>query len=191
MRTIDRHRFDRGTTDGYLAGIIDGEGSIGIARKKSKRSVGGYTYNITVSVVNTDRPLIDWLLHTTGVGHVSDHMDERAGYKPAWIWSVWSREAERLLIRVLDFLVVKRSRADLALQYQAHLSSAGTRRTDNRRLLTDEACTERMKMFVTMRLLNRRGTNDDPEWMRNALHEGWLAPASMMTPPRAPSSKAT
>lgn len=155
----------------YIAGIIDGEGSIMIARKRSARSRGGWTYALTASVTNTSRPLIDWLHQTTGLGHIAPHFDARPENKSAWLWSLWSREAQSLIEQVLPFLLVKRQHAELGLRFQSTMRLNGG--------LTEEEWLERAKMHETMRLLNRRGRNSDPEWMIQALADGWLAPARM------------
>jgi hypothetical protein len=56
----------------YLAGIIDGEGSIYIGRFKrnDKRHIDHYQTNITIC--NTERSLTDWLYETFG-GSLSEY----------------------------------------------------------------------------------------------------------------------
>src|SRR4051794_20740972 len=44
---------------GYIAGLVDGEGSITIIRRKSNNKV-------CVSIVNTHRPVLEWLVETVG-----------------------------------------------------------------------------------------------------------------------------
>ena len=160
------------TDDAYLAGILDGEGCVMISRKKSKRSRGGYAFALVVTVTNTCRPLLDHLCAVTGFGNIAPHSDSRPNMKQAWIWSLWSNQAKSVLCRVLPFLVVKKLQAELAIKFAATIRSGiGSKG------LTKEELTERAQMYRTMRLLNRRGPNKDPIWMKNALADGWLAPA--------------
>lgn len=81
----------------YIAGFIDGEGTI-IARDG----------HINLSAGNTCRNVIDWLASKVG-GHVScrTYPDDSAR-KPCWVWSLTrTRVAEALLLRLAPYLLVK------------------------------------------------------------------------------------
>lgn len=53
-------------TKGYIAGIIDGEGSLMVYPFKTKR--GYIIYQARLAVCNTKKELIDYLMKTTGIG---------------------------------------------------------------------------------------------------------------------------
>lgn len=93
----------------YIAGIIDGEGYIGIYRSKDR-----YLRPV-VNVANTSEVLIDQLRRMTGIGakyKKTHHM------KSCWSWSVRKfSEIRGLLEAVLPFLVVKRKKAELLLEF--------------------------------------------------------------------------
>lgn len=72
----------RPETWAYMAGIIDGEGHFGF------RSAG--RGHVRLVVVNTHRPLIDWL-HDTFGGNVSARKAVSAGGKPCWNWQLSQR----------------------------------------------------------------------------------------------------
>ena len=97
---------------GYMAGIIDGEGSFNIWPAKCK------SLNVSLQVANTNKPMIDKLYNDAGVGRVN-----RAQYKEGqnnwlWYWSVSSRvQLSVLLPIVIPSLIAKKRQAQLVLKF--------------------------------------------------------------------------
>ncbi len=98
----------------YAAGIIDGEGSIGIACKKPEKSNHSPNHFAHITVGMTDHQVPEWLHETFG-GNLR--------YKPAdpprraqASWRVSYRLARRFLKAVQPYLKVKNPQAALALQ---------------------------------------------------------------------------
>ena len=98
----------------YLAGIIDGEGSISLARSHA-RSSAKYVYPL-VRIANTDLGLIDWVKSRVPEGHrgYTSRLHDRCKdvYHVAWA----SNEAVTVLKEVLPYLTVKRFRAELVIR---------------------------------------------------------------------------
>lgn len=92
----------------YLAGIIDGEGTITLG---SGRSSTGFRI-VEVSVANTHKGLIDWLQEEFG-GSVRLRRGRKAHYKPLYEWRLRGEEAVSLIRKVRRYLRIKRPRADL------------------------------------------------------------------------------
>lgn len=91
----------------YLAGIIDGEGSIKICGKNNR--------SVRVTVANTDLQLIDWLREIGGTIILNKRPTETA--KQAYIWNVSSwRTCHSILIQTIPFMIIKRNLASGALQ---------------------------------------------------------------------------
>ena len=59
----------------YLAGLIDGEGSITLSRKYR-----GENRQLGVSISNTDRRLLEWVLKVIGVGRVTNKATRSANH---------------------------------------------------------------------------------------------------------------
>lgn len=109
----------------YIAGIIDGEGSIFI--RKSNQD----NYYSTVSVTNTSLALFDWLIETTGFkGYLKKNKEtspeRRRTRRQSWTWRLSSaRETVQLLEAIRVHLVIKQDQADKAIEFhhlpdQAH-----------------------------------------------------------------------
>ena len=87
----------------YLAGLIDGEGTIGVAPSGSLR----------LRIGMTDRKTVHWLHHTFG-GTFS--ISRTAKGRPFYLWSMHNgRDLFYLFLLTIPFLVTKRKRAVEAL----------------------------------------------------------------------------
>jgi len=90
----------------WLAGLIDGEGSIRCTKKK----------NVHVLVANTNLTLISTIWHRLKRGEVRVQIRQDGRRKPLYTWRVFNQEdAEFVLRNVADKLVVKAERALEAL----------------------------------------------------------------------------
>jgi len=98
----------------YLAGLIDGEGSIMLYR----RGVGAA---MRVTVANTNRALLDWCAVTCGVGNIVAIRQRNAKHKPGGAWLVNSQAAASVLEQIRPYLVIKGEQADLAFAFQRKL----------------------------------------------------------------------
>ncbi len=99
----------------YTAGIVDGEGSIGIARHKSKSCKRGYTLELCVQVTSSDEWLCTWLKFAFGSS--LSHSVNNAG-NPMWHWILGARKASEFLKLILPYLKLKRPQAELAILFQ-------------------------------------------------------------------------
>lgn len=99
-----------GTDAAYMAGIIDGEGSI----IKANRSKNYPNWIIKVSM--TDRPLIEWL-HSFG-GTVNPRPSKNPRWQDQWCWQMSRQiDVQLILTAVLPYLRIKRGKAVEALAF--------------------------------------------------------------------------
>jgi hypothetical protein len=96
------YREKMSTDLAYLAGVIDGEGTVTLT-KNNKRDP---FRRISVSVSNTDLDLIEWL-HAEFGGKVRIRARQKAHYKVAYEWRIESDQALNLLKRVTKYLRVR------------------------------------------------------------------------------------
>ena len=87
----------------YIAGLFDGEGSIYTRDKR-----------ITVSIVNTDMPILRALIKRFG-GGLSEFAKKKPHHKRCWIWRINGKVAKDFLKRAEPHLLIKRKRALEAL----------------------------------------------------------------------------
>ena len=99
----------------YTAGIIDGEGYIGI--KRHKKPEYNWNYNVRLQVTNTDKTLMDWLLIKWG-GHIYSRLGRTERHAPQYIWTLNCQDSVDMLQQLLPYLVIKQKQAQLAIGFQ-------------------------------------------------------------------------
>ncbi len=95
----------------YLAGLIDGEGTIGLYIKNHRKD-----YSLRLAVYNTDETLMDWLFFNIGGAKHKVGSRRKPNHKQEYCWYVSSSTACDLLKEVLPYLVIKRTRASIVIE---------------------------------------------------------------------------
>jgi hypothetical protein len=112
----------------YVAGIIDGEGSLQLIPQKARHNNTGIEFLIRVTIANTNKGLIDWLHERIG-GYVSVHKQDfrrRALYE----LHLNPRLTRQLLPQVAPLLVAKKEEVAILLK-AASLIHANLKSTES------------------------------------------------------------
>jgi hypothetical protein len=107
----------------YLAGIVDGEGCITISR--SPRKDVEYTpMSFQVSVVNTNKGIIDWIYEKTNkVGNIYFNKSKNPKHKSSYRWTIsGNQKAIKFLEGIEKYLVIKKEQANVLIGGYIHLS---------------------------------------------------------------------
>lgn len=133
----------------YAAGIIDGEGSIGIARKTNRN--GSYYYSLTVQVSMKNIPVPEWLA-TNCSGHVGRYKQSVRAFGGGYIskWAVHGHEAHGFLLSIQPYLIEKWEQAKFALMFP--LGEQG-----NHYSLSDDGKEYQGMIYEIMKELNQHG----------------------------------
>jgi len=136
----------------YIAGFVDGEGTITISKEKTHSSRRGFTYGVYFCVSNTNRELLQLMCNTVSVGYVARSNRNRnfPRRKEIFHWSAHRRKAAALIQKLLPHLYLKGAQAELALKYQEAI-------IQGHQPLTEEECVFRDQCYMKMKELNRRG----------------------------------
>ncbi|MCK4669539.1 hypothetical protein KAT21_05420 [Candidatus Bathyarchaeota archaeon] len=100
----------------YLAGIIDGEGTIAIAKAKIKEGRKNHLYSLRMSAANSDKGLVDWLKENFG-GSIHILREEEGNHKKGYQWVLGSKDTYKLLKGMKDYLVIKKEQADIGIEF--------------------------------------------------------------------------
>ncbi len=93
----------------YMAGIVDGEGTLAIRGK-------GNSYCPEFRITNTDKSLIDWL--NIRVHFSSMHLRKREiNRRPCWDCLIRGFKMYNLLKSLLPYLIIKRKHAELLIKF--------------------------------------------------------------------------
>lgn len=98
----------------YLAGIIDGEGTITINRH-SRNTKGQWHLKPMLRVADRNKELIEYLVRNFG-GSCTKY--QRKESKPIYRWTVHAiKHINEILIDVCPYLIVKRLHADILIEF--------------------------------------------------------------------------
>lgn len=136
----------------YTAGLIDGEGHIGIYAQRNKR-VKEPSYHLRVGVEMTHKPTVEWLVKVWG-GKVNTYQPKNEAHRLEYIWMIWSNEALALLEAISPYLITKANQALLGIAFQKRKQ---WRSKLLRELPKGEKQVER-SMAQALKALNRTGT---------------------------------
>ena len=94
----------------YLAGIVDGEGSIRVHSQPRSRS-----YSVELTVKMNDRRTVELIHEHFGGSFFTDghHKEQRIMY----CWNIRSRKAVELLQELLPYLIYKKPQAELCIEF--------------------------------------------------------------------------
>ena len=96
----------------YLAGLIDGEGTITLTRKHRNEN-----RQLSVSISNTERPLLEFVLTTIGAGKITGKRTTSPRHTPSFTYAIYNRQALQLLEQISPFLrTYKAKRANCVLR---------------------------------------------------------------------------
>jgi hypothetical protein len=99
--------------DAWAAGFIDGDGMVTICRQTSRSGNGNYWYNVKLSAAQKfQTPLLR--LQSMYGGKIYHTTNK---YGDWYVWSLNSGSAVPALRAMLPWLVVKKARAELALEF--------------------------------------------------------------------------
>ena len=133
----------------WVAGIIDGEGTITI---RTKPYPNGKRYQVaSLSACNTDTELIARLVEFTGIGRLYFQIRANHKRKEIWRWQTDQRQAAAVVEQLLPWLTAKRRVGELLLEMQS-LRRCGKSRPGARE--------RQLEIVAEVRACNQRGSGD-------------------------------
>ncbi len=100
------------TDVGYLAGLIDGEGTITLSRRNLNKHRA-----LVITISNTEMSILKYVQQITGVGKITNKRITKDNHTPSFTYQVANRQALDILKQTVDFFrSYKSDRARLAVQ---------------------------------------------------------------------------
>jgi len=137
----------------YLAGVLDSDGCISISKMKAgKQRTKNPRYVLAVTVVNTSKVLMDWLVEKFG-GTYKQRKRLSEKHKTTYDWLFSNSKAAGILELVEPYLVSKKGQAQVGIELirdwvTVHGQGANT---------PPEEVERRENLFQEMKDLNQRG----------------------------------
>lgn len=102
----------------YMAGIIDGEGSIYIGNFSCNPKTGSKYYQTNIEVTNTDKNLMDWIADTFG-GRLNTYTMKQLpknSRRTVYRWIATGERVTHLAEILLPYLIVKRRQGEIMIK---------------------------------------------------------------------------
>jgi len=155
----------------YLAGFVDGEGYLGLARIRRRHRTSEYC--LRLSIYNTNRAILEEIKRTTG-GTMSVVGQRRAGWKPSYALILTNAAAARVIRKIKPFLLVKSEQSEALLAFDQRIR-AGRRLRDKAGRLLPLARQEvrfRQAFYNRVKRMNRKGPQGRRNFPTNAVSQG-------------------
>jgi len=102
----------------WLAGIIDGEGSIFIMKQRRKDRDRDINYILRVAVQSTDKYMIPRIHALVGGPLITEQYERRENQHNTLKWQLNGKNAIKFLRAIHPYLIVKQDQADEAIRFQ-------------------------------------------------------------------------
>jgi hypothetical protein len=132
----------------YIAGLVDGEGSISILRVRTSDSLSGWKYQLQICVVMREGWIMDALQAQYG-GSVWRQQRREPHHSPVSRWRIGDAKALPFLDDIMPFLRAKFDRAALAKHFMTYKGHQHRKNAMARQIQED--------CFWEQRRLNQRG----------------------------------
>jgi hypothetical protein len=127
----------------YLAGIIDGEGTMYIQRRLDN---GSWTYWTRLQVCNTNRKLIDWIHQTFGgLIYKKERSHIKRNWKTQFEWYSKISMVDVLLPLLYPYLIVKKPQAEVMMEFRKTFAPRKTRKLTIEMQSFREECMAKLK----------------------------------------------
>ena len=138
----------------YLAGIVDGEGSISVYCYQNYRGIGHHRYSEVFGVVTTDECLTNWIhAHFGGVVYHRPPSKQNPKWKDKYEWRASQSEIAVLVPAILPYLVIKEPQAKLLIEFRSTLAAPG--KTGRSRSISPETMEKRAAICSALKSLHR------------------------------------
>jgi len=126
-RTVSRLEL---TAAAYVAGLVDGEGTVTLTRWHRDEN-----RRLVVSISNNDRAILEFVRRTVGTGQITRKRTYNPRHAESYTYQISGRQALELLRQVTPFLKsYKAIRAELALRDYIRMTPRNGRYTEAMRL---------------------------------------------------------
>lgn len=144
----------------YLAGLLDGEGHIGILKSRAYGPYKTTRYRLRVAIGMYCSSTIDWCVENFGgskyerkASLTSNGVMRKVSYDACW----QGQKALTLLLQVQPYLITKQKHAQIGIQFQQHCTSQPSADTNGYFVRLSEAELEtREHFYLQLKELNAR-----------------------------------
>jgi hypothetical protein len=136
------------TEKAYIAGFVDGEGCISIARQKKFRSIS-LSYSLVFTITQADKTVLEYICSILGIGKIYWN-----GSSKSYQLIFPPKNTIDVLSLILPYLRVKKKQAELAFEFNNNANWSKGKKIDQ------ETNDIREKYYLEMRNLKDNGLDE-------------------------------
>ena len=139
-------------TSAYLAGLVDGEGYIGILKVKKGNKAKWFSsrefiFVPVIKVAMTDRATIQWLYDSFG-GTFETRKAHDGNARESYGWAIKNAKPKEFLKFIYPYLRIKKRQAEILFRYPHHMAGYA---------IPDEMYQKRVELCDQIRAMNTKG----------------------------------
>lgn len=105
------------TEAAYVAGFIDGEGTIGIIKARRKEARSGYRLQPHLQIANTDMGALESIQRMCGGRLIQTTSPAHPNHKPGYVLRYSPNQMRFLLPQIAPFLIIKAKQAAYVMEF--------------------------------------------------------------------------
>lgn len=153
----------KATDAAYIAGLIDGEGTVTLSRKHKNEN-----RQLAVSISNTEIALLDHVLLIIGAGKITAKKTQESHHTPSFTYALYNRQALVLLEQIQPYLrTYKRQRSELILADYVRLTPRNGKYSEALKMARNEFEIRLLAILPTAKYSNSSATSNNSQ-----LHHG-------------------
>ena len=158
-------------TAAYIAGLIDGEGSLEFQKTKKNTYKNGIMYQARIRVCMTDKSLVEWLYKSFG-GYFSTREFENENWNTSYEWTLKNtKNIEPFICKIVPYLKVKKGHAIVIIEFLKTFNKSSYNIVKHKfgygigyhKEINDEIMDLRKELYYKIKKLNKRGKFVQPE----------------------------
>jgi hypothetical protein len=126
----------------YAAGLVDGEGCVGINRHHNKNTCGTY-YTAFVRIEMTYPQILKWMQHTFGGSFLP--LKKRGNCKQTYVWGLYADNALKFLEKIYPYTKLKVRHIHVIRQLQSLQLPKNIQPATKPNLKAKESCYKRVR----------------------------------------------
>lgn len=112
---------------GWVAGIVDGEGCIGLYRRAPVPGVNGGSWILNITVTSVTPSITNRLQELVEGSIITYARPQNEKWKRAYRWWIPHKDAKVFLVAIIPCLIEKRQQAELGLEFLKTIGRSGRR----------------------------------------------------------------
>ena len=146
------------TTISYLAGLVDGEGYVGIKKSKHPKHCPSPTYHERIQIRMINEPAIKLFKDVFGGNYYKETNKSKYGGKPLYCYQVSDLAAAKTLKILLPYLIIKERQAKLCLKLRKNKESklAKKRGGPNSRKMSSKILSYRDSLWKQIKIIHQK-----------------------------------